>query len=97
MPITERGFMRTQFSPGPWRVLKQHYPERRHFIVFNNYIENEVDLDQEANRALVEAAPDMYAALKTIEAYIEARGELSMIGEIARKALAKADGERDVA
>lgn len=83
--------MKTPFTNTQWRFVKQLYPTPKYILISENSLENEVDLNIEANRTLIESAPAMYNALQTIMAYAEVHGEMPVILKTALLAIQKAN------
>ena len=96
----------TKFTPGPWRVevdmridtdLNGHPRGEEYISGYDIYSDNICIVgcegilgDSEANARLIAAAPDMYAALQLF--IIGANVSYVTALEIARAAIAKADG-----
>lgn len=91
--------MKTNFTPGPWKVASKNYI---HAVKPTGYIAF-IPPDHEdcaANATLVAAAPDLYAALASMEEMFARKinGEIgpndaAQRWDNARAALAKARGE----
>src|SRR5262245_29756612 len=102
-----RSVGRVEWTPGPWKI---HQPwagfskitgpdgELIFGIAAGGRDEKQPDRVCDANALLIQAAPDLYAALKAITDQLERIGDLrphkdGQFIEDARAALARADGE----
>lgn len=89
------------FTPGPWRVRRAQYPVDGAYdyaiydeplvqVIAETFGRTSVTNwpDAEANAHLIAAAPELYEALKTLDA----RGWTTATWDLAKRALAKAEG-----
>jgi len=94
--MTER-----KWTKGPWKWGQDYYSSDLYplwemgMCQAQGYIDWRVEGEEGANKNLIAAAPDLYEALENLLRVHEGEGGTKYhAGEIARKALAKARGEK---
>jgi len=84
-----------KWTPGPWHQLKTRIDDVNGYQICHLDLHGKSELERDANRMLIAAAPDMAEALRRIEegcSFPEDNVQRAC-RDVARAALAKARGE----